>query len=57
MNIRHKTPLPKDMPWLDPERVTVEIALFDDADRADTQRNVPLSRFLDELRKTSATRP
>lgn len=49
MTVMQTQPQPLDMPRPDPAKIAIKIALFDESDRADTQRNVPLSHFLDEL--------
>ncbi len=50
MAVLPKPTEPMDLTRPDPALLSVEIGLFDDADRKDNHRVVPLARYLNELR-------
>jgi hypothetical protein len=54
MNMMPKLTEPRDMAKMNADDFSVEIGLFDEGDREDTHKIVPLSRYLGELRDPPA---
>ena len=54
MPVMPKPTEPLDLAGTNPDRFSIEIGLFDEADREDNHRVVPLARYLHELRNLPA---